>query len=100
MRALAFIKERNNSLYALLRSTTVRLSDSRLTIHSRFNFHRDRIMETKNRGLIEQSLLKVYGKKLAVIGVVDQKAAPEPVDQASELVSSALEILGGEVIDG
>lgn len=99
LKALSLIKQRNNSLYALLRSCTTAITNDQLTLTCRFNFHRDRLEESKNRQIIEQALDQSYGTKLRVVCQLQAEPAT-PNDPANELVSSALEILGGEVVDG
>ena len=101
LKALTQIKQRNNSLYALLRSSTsIQFEGDQVILGCRFSFHRDRLKEEKNLQIIEQAITRVYGRKFKVS---PQLEARQPVvatgDSSSELVSSALEILGGEVID-
>jgi DNA polymerase III subunit gamma/tau len=100
MKALTQIKLKNNSLYALLRSScTVRFEDDEVHVGCRFTFHRDRIKETKNIQLIEQVLARTYGKKYKVrVQIESPVTAPAATDPAAELMTSALEILGGEVV--
>ena len=99
-KALNQIKQRNNSLYALLRSSTsIQFEGDRLVLGCRFSFHRDRLKEAKNIQIIEQAIARVYGRKYHVIPQLEAgPPAPVAPDTSSELVSSALEILGGEVI--
>lgn len=99
MKALSQIKQHNNSLYALLRSSaTVQFMDNELILGCRFAFHRDRLQETKNIQIIESALARVYGRKFRLNIQLETKPPVPASDSSSELVSSALEILGGEVI--
>lgn len=102
MKALTQIKQRNNSLYALLRSScNVRFEEDELVLGCRFGFHRDRLKESKNMQIIDQALSRVYGRKFKVLVQLDSApVVPAAVDSNAELMSSALEILGGEVMDG
>lgn len=99
------VKSRNNSLAALLQMYQVDFSNNEITIKPRFNFHRDLFMKPVNRTLIEAAAAKVYGQpiKISARTVDDGKAASRKrtakPDPNAELVSSALEILGGEVVD-
>lgn len=101
LKALTQIKQKNNSLYALLSTSSCQVSfeGDTVVVRCRFGFHRDRIQE--NIQLLEQTLARVYGRKLKVVAQTQapapSKVAPAP-DPAAELVSSALEILGGEVM--
>lgn len=101
LKALMIVKQVNNSLYALLRSScSSSINGNELVLGCRFNFHKDRLQEPKNRELLESALMKVYGKQIRM-SVQLENTGPPPVAESSEteLVSSALEILGGEVID-
>lgn len=98
IKVLTQIKQKNNSLYALLRSScSVHFEGNEVMLGCRFTFHRDRLKETKNMQVIEQALTRVYGQKFRVLPQIETnpKATADP---SSELMSSALEILGGEVV--
>jgi DNA polymerase III subunit gamma/tau len=100
-KVMVLIKSQNNSLYALMRSCGVELSQDKATLTARFNFHRDRLQEPKNRQLVETILAKVYGHPMKLVcQLEDHKPVGVTANTGSELVSSALEILGGEVVDG
>ena len=102
-KALMAIKTQNNSLYALLRSCRIEFSGGGLVIWSKFNFHRDRIMESKNRIVIEKGLDKVYGRPVTVTALLDTEAKATreaaPANPTVDLVASALDILGGEIVE-
>ena len=101
IKALTQIKQKNNPLYALLRSSvSVHFEGDEVIMGCRFIFHRDRIKEPKNIQLIEQTLARVYGRKYKVLVQLESKPsqATPKVDPSAELMSSALEILGGEVM--
>lgn len=97
-KALTQIKQRNNSLYALLRSCSVRFEDDQLIIGCKFGFFRERLKEGKNLETVEQVLARVYGRKFRVIPQLEKTVLATVPDDSGELVASALEILGGEVI--
>ena len=102
-KALMAIKTQNNSLYALLRSCRIEFTGGGIVIWSKFNFHRERIMEAKNRAVIDKSLEKVYGRPVPVLVQLDTaaKASREstPANPSGDLVASALDILGGEIVE-
>jgi hypothetical protein len=100
LKALTQIKQRNNSLYALLRSCTLEFREDEVVIGCKFGFFRDRLQEGKNIQIIEQALARVYGRKLKVTPQLESKPATVAAspDTSEELMSSALEILGGEVM--
>jgi len=100
-KALSFIKTKNNSLYAILRSGSPSLDGEILTITCNFRFHQERIEEARNRQLIESIFSRVAGRTVEMR--VEHSAATGQSnlanDSGEELVASALEILGGEVIE-
>lgn len=100
-KALSLIKEKNNSLYALLRSAQLQIDGVKFIVECRFSFHKERIEEAKNRQLVEQAMTKVFSQPMELVCRLTQ-AQPErqPAKRDNELVSSALEILGGEVVGG
>lgn len=100
-KALIEIKSKNNSLYALLQSCEINFSDDGLMIYCRFSFHRDRLMEPKNRDVIEKALETVYNKNIKVECELKTMTNSAPVaSPENELVTTAIDILGGELIDG
>ncbi len=101
-KVLVQLKSQNNSLSALLQMYTAEFADDKITIQSRFNFHRDLFNKAANRQIIEAVVEKVYSRPIPVIAVTDENAAKPKtklVDPNADLVSSAIEILGGEVVD-
>ncbi|MDP4038405.1 MAG: DNA polymerase III subunit gamma/tau [bacterium] len=101
-KGFSLIKEKNNSLYALIRSANPTFKDDKLILNCRFRFHLDRLEDDKNRDLIESMMSKAFDKKISLkCQLTNQPNIEESkVDKESELISSALEILGGEVING
>lgn len=100
-KGLSLIKERNNSLYAVMRSANPRVEGDDLVLDCRFRFHKERIEEAKNRSLIEAVMKKTFGREIGLrCELASQEKAVVPNDKDSELISSALEILGGEIING
>jgi len=99
-KGLSIIKENNNSLYALLRSGNTRIENNRLVVDCRFNFHKERIEEFRNREMIEKIMTKVCDKEVQLLCVLAQGMTEEPVKENEEIVSSAMAILGGELVDG
>jgi DNA polymerase III subunit gamma/tau len=101
-KVLVLIKSRNNSLAALLQMYPTQFSDGEVIVKPRFNFHRDIFNKPTNRALIEAAAAKVYGRAVKVTARTDEAAAGKRTPKAdpnAELLSSALEILGGEVVE-
>lgn len=100
MKTLAEIKARNNSLYALLCSCGTHPNTKGIEVLARFSFHRDRLLEAKNLQLIEAAASRSFGRKMLVVARLQVERPVKPAqDPANELVTSALEILGGEVVE-
>lgn len=101
-KVLVILKSKNNSLCALLQMYPIDFSSEEVTIKPRFNFHRDLFLKPANRTLIEAAAAKVYGRPVKVSARTEEtgsaKKRPKP-DPTAELVSSALEILGGEIVE-
>jgi len=101
-KVLILIKSQNNSLAALLQMYPVEFSPDEVTVKPRFNFHRDLFLKPANRTTIESAMAKVYGRSLRLASRTTENAKAVRSgkrDATAELVSSALEILGGEVVD-
>jgi len=100
-KALSAIKEHNNSLYALLRSGGAHVEGDKLLVNCRFAFHQNRIEEHHNRALIEKVMSKTFNKAIQLSCTLENTPEPAPkADTSSELVNSAMAILGGELVDG
>lgn len=101
-KGLSIIKEHNNSLYALLRSGGAELKGDKLVVECRFDFHKQRIEEHRNREIIEKVMSRVCKYPVELVCQL-QKQKPQPVAKTNkdeELMASAMAILGGEVVDG
>ncbi len=99
-KALSLIKQHNNSLYAVLRSSQYHLDGDKFMVSCRFSFHKERIEEPHNRLLIEKAMTKVMGRPIELrCNVESAPVKAEAVDANNELVSSAMAILGGELVD-
>lgn len=61
------IKSQNHTLQALLRDIKpLGVVDGKLQLCAKFKFHKDKILEIKNRQLVEQIIHDVTGQKLAI----------------------------------
>lgn len=97
--ALDLIKAKNNSLYALVRVCQLELGDGRIVASTRFSFHKDRMEEKRFRDIIETAFSTAYGQPYRLECELVAGTATPPVDPTAELVTTALEILGGEVME-
>lgn len=99
-KGLSIIKEHNNSLYALLHMGNAHIEKDQIVVDCRFNFHKERIEEHRNREIIEKVMSRVCNQPITLKCRLKQQESSEPVREDSELVSSAMAILGGELVDG
>lgn len=87
---LTKLKNHNNSLsYFLANSKIDEQTDDEIKTSVKYSFHRDRLMEQKNRQLIESVIQQVVGKKLIFICAVSSSPSME-----EDLAQAAEEILG------
>lgn len=100
MKSLSVIKHYNNSLYAVLKGANISVGPDSINIKCRFSFHKDRISEHRNTALIEKAFSKVYGRVMHLVCEVENLTSTDKINSDEELLSSAIAILGGEVIDG
>lgn len=96
------VKPYNNSLFAFLGASLPReLENNILIVAVKYNFHKERLEETKNRLVIEGALEKVFGKKMKLKFILDQNLSLSQriSEGAKDLVSSALKIFGGKIVE-
>jgi DNA polymerase-3 subunit gamma/tau len=102
-KALVLLKAKKVNLSTLLQSCRIEFKDDNLLVWTKFGFHRNLLMEPANRQTIEKVLEKVYGRPVSITAHIDatdeSKRDQSPATAATDLVSSALEILGGEIVD-
>lgn len=89
------IKSRNNTIHAFLRVAVPVFDERSVTLTFPYKFHKERLEESKNKRLVEETLYKVYGKPYEVICVLESAGRGVKLDDAN----SAANILGGEVVD-
>ncbi len=99
IKSLSVIKHHNNSLYAVMRGSSIVITNNEINITCQFSFHRDRISEPHNTSLVEETFSKVYGRKMHLAVQLSNIKAPTTVNSQEELLNSAVAILGGEIID-
>lgn len=106
LKALIMIKERNTSLYGLLRSADIELETAKLSLIFRFQFHLRRLNEPKNQQLLLEVLQHITGREIAIESslAASVKATqitdsePNKTADSQNSVNQVLQILGGEVI--
>ncbi len=99
-KGLSIIKEHNNSLYALLHSGNAHIEDNKLIVDCRFQFHKQRIEEFRNREIIEKVMSRACKQPIALECRLRNAPTSDKVDNEEEIVNSAMAILGGELVDG
>ena len=96
------VKPHNNSLFAFVGASLPReLENNILIVAVKYNFHKERLEETKNRLIIEGAIEKVFNKKMKLKFILDQNLtlSQRISEGAKDLVSSALKIFGGKIVE-
>lgn len=102
---LAELRPQNASMYAFLRSAVHEFAEDTLTLYFDYKFHKERIDDFKNKKMIEATAEKVYGGKIKIVCELKDKTEVIKTEQQinkeikEDLLNSALEILGGEVVE-
>lgn len=96
-------KQKNNSLYTVLRLATPELDEQGLLLIFSFPFHQKKVEESRYKALIAEIVEEVSGVSVAVRSIVDKTRA-KPVTASSKpltdpahasLISSVQDIMGG-----
>ena len=103
IKTLSLVKGKNSSLYALLRGADPDFSNDQLVLRFKFQFHRRKMDEDRNKLILEEIINKIYGKKIKI--KADLIGSNQSVDtrnngknEQKQDVSAIIDILGGEVI--
>lgn len=90
------IKSKNNTMYAFLRVASPEFTEDGLVLAFPYQFHKERIEETRNKRIVEEILTRVYGEEINIKCRLE--GSGRVTNRASDL-DTAVSILGGEVID-
>ncbi len=107
---LATVKERNSSLYTVMRLAQPYLDDNTLLLSFQFPFHQKRAAEPKNLSLIAEIVSNQLDFTPTVETKIDKSiskaptqtspASPEPDPAHASLIASVQDIMGGgEILD-
>ncbi len=105
LKALSLVKTQHNSLYSLLRLSKPIYDEQSdmLVINFRFQFHRRRLEEIRNRQLVEAALAEVLGRQIAVLAELEiqpiQATDTATAGEDKAAVKSVMDILGGEIVE-
>ncbi len=93
---VALTKKENNTLAALLRDARpIAVKNDQIVLGVKFQFHRDKISETKNIQLIEKFATEILGKKCRIAcQISDMKKKKTNPASDDELLEAADEIFG------
>lgn len=84
---LVKIKKHNHSLSFIMQNCLASaIKDGLITLRFKYKFHRDRIVSAEIKELTENTLNEVYGGKLSIEAVLDEKLEFESVSEPSEAV--------------
>lgn len=91
------VKAKNNTLYACLRVAVPEFeSDGTVKLTFPYKFHKERVEESKNKHLVEELLIKIYGQELPIRCEI---AGNGQINNNVSDVDTAASILGGKVVD-
>jgi len=105
---LTDIRPYNHSLSVLLSSCQPKeVSGRKITIATPYDFYKDKLTDVSNKLTVEQVLGNILGAKIIIEAVVDKNILPKkeaeniiPAGGTQDpLLASALEILGGKVVE-
>jgi len=104
------IRPFNHSLNALLNNCqATKIEGNEITIATPYSFYQERLNDAGNRLTIEKVFSKILGLKIKIKTVIDSSLAQKPTNDSEgeneaehhqdPLLSSALEIMGGKVVE-
>lgn len=104
---LSAMKGKNHSLYLTLKTgKPLSFASGTFTVGFGYQFHCDRMMEQKNKIVIEDVLSSIFGTAVAFACVVDESARSRGLESApatpapDPLVGDALQAFGGSIVQG
>lgn len=93
------LKSRNSAVHAFVKACKPIFEEETAIFNFPYKFHRDKVNDIKNKKLVEELLEMIYNKPYKLKCVLKEgKAVPAPKKE-EKLVSTALEIFGGEIVD-
>ncbi|MFA6304790.1 MAG: DNA polymerase III subunit gamma/tau [Patescibacteria group bacterium] len=96
------LREYNHALAAFLQvGQPISIEGDRITVGFQFNFHYERIKESKYLEIVHNVFERVFGRTLLLTGLVDGKfgaKAEEVKDNPVNRLEAVLEAFGGEVV--
>ena len=106
---LVEIRPYNHSLSVLLSGCQPKeVSGREITVATPYDFYKDKLSDTQNRLTVEQVLGSILSAKITIKAAVDKDILPKKIDAAemeeknsvqNPLLASALEIIGGKIVE-
>lgn len=103
---LSEIRPYNHSLNALLANCKItEVAKNEITIATPYEFYKERLNENGNRLTIEEVFSKILGTKIIIKTAIDKNILKEDQNKPAKnsdqdsLLSSAMEIMGGKVVE-
>lgn len=106
------IQPYNHSLSVLLANCQlIKVSGNNIILATSYEFYKERIEEAKNKLTIEKILSKILESKIFISVQIDKDLVPQkfeentqtskdqPTEQKNNLLDSALEIMGGKIVE-
>jgi DNA polymerase-3 subunit gamma/tau len=107
LRVLSHIKQKNPSLFGLLKTAETTFDDNSLKLGFRFQFHLKKLEESTNRNLLQTTLKTITGTpiscELVLLNSANDIAKSDSNNKSKEPdteINAVLQILGGEIVNG
>ena len=99
------LKEYNHSLATFMKvGEPLRVEENKIVVGFQFNFHYERIKDTKNLKIVEEVFERIFGAPLGLAGVINQNqeikeaSGKNNAPKRDAMVEAVMETLGGEVV--
>jgi len=93
---LKILKQRNNTLYGVMRMAKYKINGDEVSLVFKFKFHKKQIEDSKNLAIIHQTLETCFGKRMKLSSEVlsnNSKPAPDPNLQNLSNIFGGAEVL-------
>jgi len=104
IRVLSSIKQKNPSLFGLLKTAETEFSKKELKLKFKFQFHLKRFQEAKNLELLHSAMYSIVGQRININLILSSKQNTSQNYETKEFknqeISNVLQTLGGEIVNG
>ncbi len=95
------LNEENPSLASILSGyEPFRLHDSKITLHVKYELHKEKLMEGPTKLTLDNVLATIFGMPLSILAIKEaEKQQEKKVSESSEVLKQAKELLGGTLVE-